>query len=281
MKINRRKFLKICGQVAAAFTVAGVGLYQYGTRVEPQRLSVEQVQIPLKNLSPALEGLKIVQISDIHIDSYTRIEVVQEAAALANILQPDLIVLTGDYVHRQADAFFELAPAAASLNAKYGIFTILGNHEIWTNAGFIRERLEKAGFPVLVNEGVALGIGQETLYLAGLDDVWSGQPDLDAALNKLPAGAPTILLCHEPDFADKAALAGRVSLQLSGHSHGGQVRLPGQGAIILPPHGRKYDQGLYKVRDMWLYTNRGIGLGPVPYRLNCPPEVTEITLVRA
>ncbi len=116
------------------------------------------------------------------------------------------------------------------------------------------------------------------IYLAGLDDLWSGQADLTAALAQAPANVPTILLVHEPDFADTVAKDGRVSLQLSGHSHGGQVRLPGIGAPILPYLGRKYDQGLYNVNNMWLYTNRGIGLGRIPLRINCPPEITEFTL---
>lgn len=118
------------------------------------------------------------------------------------------------------------------------------------------------------------------IYLAGLDDIWSGRPDLQAALDQAPPNTPIILLAHEPDFADTASLDCRIVLQLSGHSHGGQVRLPGVGAPILPPLGRKYDQGLYKINDMWLYTTRGVGLGRIPIRINCSPEITEITLTR-
>jgi predicted MPP superfamily phosphohydrolase len=279
MQMNRRQFLKALGHVSAAYAVGGVGLYQYGTRVEPEWLVVEQVQVPLKNLPPALEGFKIVQLSDIHIDSYTQLEIVQEAVTTANNLKPDLIVLTGDYVQREAGAIADLTPTLAGLNAKYGVFAILGNHELWTNSEVARAKLEQAGIPVLVNKGITLGIGQTMLSVAGLDDVWSGQPDLKQALDNLPSGTPTVLLAHEPDFADTVAHDGRVSLQLSGHSHGGQVRLPGLGALILPPYGQKYDQGLYHVEEMWVYTNRGLGLGPIPHRVNCPPEVTELTLV--
>jgi predicted MPP superfamily phosphohydrolase len=280
--MNRRHFLKTFGQMMATYTVAGFGLHQEDDRpMEAASVIVEQVQIPLKNLPSALEGFRTVQLSDIHIDSYRQIEVVQEAMTLVNSLQPDVIVLTGDYVSRKAEAISELAPMVASLNAKYGVFAILGNHDIWTNPVLIRDCLEKAGLPVLVNEGVPLKVGKDVIYLAGLDDCWSGQADLNATLNQLPTGALTILLAHEPDFADTFALDGRISLQLSGHTHGGQIRLPGHKAIILPPHGKKYDQGLYNVDGMWLYTNRGVGLWPVPYRVNCPPEVTEITLIGA
>ena len=114
--------------------------------------------------------------------------------------------------------------------------------------------------------------------MAGVDDGWSGQPDLSLALAKMPSEALTILLAHEPDLADRFSMDPRVSIQLSGHSHGGQVRLPLIGAPVLPYLGQKYDQGLYKVNDMWLYTTRGIGL-ITPVRINCPPEITEITLL--
>jgi uncharacterized protein len=277
--MTRRKFLKAFTQVMATCAVAGTGLYDYGTQVEPEQVVVERLQIPIEGLDSALEGLRIVQISDIHIDAYTHLETVQKATSLVNSLKPDLIVLTGDYVTENAEAIFELQPYGAALNAKYGIFASLGNHELWTDPALVRAALEKMGFPVLVNSGVALGIGKGLLYLAGVDDCWSGQPDLGSALAGLPANVPAVLLAHEPDFADLFAADGRVALQLSGHTHGGQVRLPGYGAILLPPFGKKYDQGLYQIEGMWLYTNRGLGLGPVSFRVNCPPEITEFTLI--
>jgi predicted MPP superfamily phosphohydrolase len=133
---------------------------------------------------------------------------------------------------------------------------------------------------VLDNSGVALSAGGSQLYLAGVDDCWSGAPDLELALDGAPAAAPVVLLAHEPDFADTFALDGRVSLQLSGHSHCGQVRLPGIGALVLPTYGQKYDAGLNKASNMWVYTTRGIGVIGPPVRFNCPPEITEIMLVR-
>jgi hypothetical protein len=141
---------------------------------------------------------------------------------------------------------------------------------------------------LLRNNGRTIVVGQATIYLAGLDDGWSGRPDLNAALEQGSPGALTILLAHEPDLAEEVALDGRVSLQLSGHSHGGQVRLPGIGAPVLPYLGIKYDQGLYRIPSqsraddgLWLYTNRGLGVIAPPIRVNCPPEITEITLISA
>ena len=132
-----------------------------------------------------------------------------------------------------------------------------------------------------MNEGVTLDVGGAPLHLAGLDDGWSGNPDLTAAMDNTPTAATTILLMHEPDLANEYALDPRISLQLSGHSHGGQIRLPIIGPPVLPYLSWKYDMGLYRVGDMWLYTNRGIGVTNEPYRYNCRPEITEIILVRA
>jgi predicted MPP superfamily phosphohydrolase len=279
-KMNRRQFLKVLGRVSIAYTGAAVIGYEYGRQVEAERVVIEKVRIPLKNLKPALAGFKIVQMSDFHIEPFTQVEVIRKGVALANSLQPDITVLTGDYVTDKAEAISDLAPILAGLKARYGVFACLGNHDLWTNSAIVRAGLEEAGLRVLVNEGSVLDTAQGMVYVAGVDDGWSGQPDLGAALNKLPADTPVILLAHEPDFADTFCQDGRVSLQLSGHSHGGQVRLPGLGAIILPSHGRKYSCGLYQVNGMWVYTNRGLGVMPIPCRINCPPEVTEITLAQ-
>jgi hypothetical protein len=280
MNMSRRGFLKAMGLMVMGGVLTTTGSIGYARKVEPGRLSIEQIQTPLKELAPALEGFKIIHMSDFHLHPYTQIDLIRQAVAVANQLNPDLVVLTGDYVQQGADSIFELAPALADLKARYGVFTILGNHDLWTNRTVVQTGLKEARVPLLLNQGVTLNVGGAPLYLAGLDDAWSGKPDLAAAMANRPGYAPVILLVHEPDLADSLAADGRISLQLSGHSHGGQVRLPGLGAPILPPLGKKYDQGLYRVGQMWLYTTRGVGLGPVPVRFNCPPEVTEITLVR-
>jgi predicted MPP superfamily phosphohydrolase len=278
VNLNRRDFLKLLGLVAVGGSTAIVGGYEYGKQVEAKQLVVEHVQIRANNIKTALEGFKIVQLSDIHLYPYTQLDLVQEAVTITNSLQPDLIVLTGDYVLQTAEAIFEVAPVLASLNAKYGVFSILGNHDLWTDAEIVRLGLKEQRLPLLENEGIGLTVNGKNVYLAGVDDGWGGQPDLSLALAKMPSEALTILLAHEPDLADQFSMNPRVSIQLSGHSHGGQVRLPLIGAPILPYLGQKYDQGLYKVKNMWLYTTRGIGL-ITPVRINCPPEITEITLL--
>lgn len=279
MKLSRRGFLKALGHVSLGYLVAGIGAYKYGTLLEPEWLAIEHVTIPIPRLKPLFEGFRIVQMSDFHLHPYTQIDQIANAVDEANRLKPDLVVLTGDFVLENADSIYELAPVLSRLNAKYGVFSVLGNHDLWTNASVVRSGLEEIGLPVMKNSGISLSIGQDMINLAGLDAAWDGQPDLNLALRDLPQGIPTILLMHEPDTADIFSQNKRVSLQLSGHTHGGQVRIPILGPPILPEYGKKYDSGLYRVNEMWLYTNRGIGVIGPPVRLNCRPEITEITLV--
>lgn len=249
------------------------------TRIETGWLKLERVAVAVKHLPATLEGFKIVHMSDFHLDPFNQLDLIREAVAIANSIQPDLTVLTGDFVTRRAEAIEELIPALAALTASQGVFAVLGNHDVYTNAQTVRGALEQAGITVLCNTGVALGNYHGTLYLAGLDDGRWGQPDLQQALDGLPANALCVLLMHEPDFADTAAEDGRVALQLSGHTHGGQIRLPFIGAPVLPKMGKCYIQGLYRVQGMWLYVTRGIGSSGLPIRFNCRPEITEIRLV--
>ena len=259
--MSRRTFLRAALHAFVGSGLASGGTYYYSTRIEPQWPQVERVSIPLRGLSSGLEGFTIVQMSDFHLSPpHTTSELVLHTVTMANRLDADLVVLTGDYVLEHVDAIFELAPVLARLNARYGVYAIVGNHDIWTDVDVVKQGLREAGLPVLLNEGVDFSVNGARLFLAGLDDAWSGTPNLDLALARARSDDPVILLMHEPDVADTYAQDGRVALQLSGHSHGGQVRMPGMGAIILPQYGRKYDQGLYQVQDMMLYTNRGIGV---------------------
>jgi uncharacterized protein len=252
----------------------------WGRLAVGETLAVDRLALPIRGLHPALDGFRIVQLSDFHLYPYTQIGFLRQAVEQATALQPDLIVLTGDYVTLDGEAIHELTPVLAHLNARQGVYAVLGNHDLWTSrrtieAGFASERL-----PLLVNERVPITVGAGRLHLAGLDDGWSGQPDLQTALDGSPADEPVVLLVHEPDLFDHYVQDPRVALQLSGHSHGGQVRITGRKPRILPHLGRKYEQGLYQINDAWLYTNRGLGYTSVPWRINCPPEITEITLTR-
>ncbi len=276
--LNRRDFLKISSLAVGGSFLASTVLLRI--KDESGRPSLERITIPVKHLHPALEGFTIAQLTDFHLYPYTQPDLIRQAVEITNSIKPDLIVLTGDYVWRNVEAIFVLAPILSNLNATQGVYTVIGNHDIWTNVNVVKKGLREARLPILENQGVTITSGKGSFYLAGLDDGWSGEADLEAALENAPSETPVVLLVHEPDLADIYSLDGRVALQLSGHSHGGQVRIPGFGALVLPYLGKKYDLGLYKVNDMWLYTNRGIGNISVPFRYNCPPEITEFTLTR-
>ena len=275
--ITRRSFLKLTGAITFAALGALTTYSLLGNEADSP--VVERVQIPIPNLPAALEGFRIAQISDIHLYPFTTIELVDLAVQMANRLEPDLTVLTGDYVWHHTEPIFDLVPSLAQLNAKHGVYAILGNHDLWTDVKVITHAIEQEGLPLLVNQGVSISVGKSTLYLAGLDDGWSGKPDLAEAMANHPGDAITVLLMHEPDLAPRYAPDKRIHLQLSGHSHGGQVRLPFYGALILPYLSWKYPMGLYNIDGMWLYTNRGLGTTNVPVRVNCAPEITELTLV--
>lgn len=265
-------------KTAVFTTTAALVPLIYGLRVEPQKLTVESVTIPIPNLHPALERFRIVQLSDFHLHPHTQLPLIKRAVAQANALRPDLIVLTGDFVLDYIESIFELAPVLGQLNARYGVFCIMGNHDVKMNNIIVPRGLRDERLHVLQNEGVLLSVGAGTLYLAGVDDGIYGRPHLAQAMSQWQPGATTVLLAHEPDFADIYVRDPRIALQLSGHTHGGQVNFPGYGPLILPRYGKKYHTGLHRLQQMWVYTNRGIGVGGIPVRFNCPPEITEIVL---
>lgn len=192
-----------------------------------------------------------------------------------NRLTPDIITFTGDFVTELDHGEAELITDSFSrLQATYGVFAILGNHDHWTDAEVVDRAVRSAGVTLLRNENRLIDHRGAHFWLAGVDDIWEEKHDLDLALSGVQADSPVILLAHEPDYADEVDNDGRVDLQLSGHSHGGQVRLPHFGAFVLPYLGRKYPFGLRKLKSTRLYTNRGVGVLSPPVRLNCRPEIT-------
>ena len=234
------------------------------------------VDLPLRDLPEALDGLRIAQLSDFHLGMPLSVRAVRRAVAAVETARPDLIVLTGDFVSYRRHLPL-LRHMLRPLQAPHGVYAILGNHDHLAAPAAVARLLGERGVTVLVNEHRAVAIGDATLVIAGVDDMWRGQPDLEAALAGVPAGAPIILLAHAPDYADIAAQA-PVAVQLAGHTHGGHIRLPGLGPLVLPRHGICYDQGLWRVGCMWLYVSQG--LGGLPLRLGCRTEATLLTLRR-
>jgi predicted MPP superfamily phosphohydrolase len=278
-RLTRRKLLRRLGQGGLLTALSGVGGYGYARAVEPGWLEVVRQRLVLPRLPAAFAGFTIAQLSDLHLGPYLAAEHLAPTVRAVMDLEPDAIVLTGDYVsrldHGEADM---LEQVLAPLRAPQGVFAVLGNHDCGEGAAEVSRALRRAGVTVLHNEHVSWRRDGQTLYLAGVGDVWCGQHDLDRALAGLSTASVAVLLAHEPDYADEVAQDRRVVLQLSGHSHGGQVRVPGYGGLHFPPWARKYSIGLRQLGELTLYTNRGIGMVVMPIRFCCRPELTLFTL---
>ncbi|MEO0565880.1 MAG: metallophosphoesterase, partial [Chloroflexota bacterium] len=189
------------------------------------------------------------------------------------------LVVTGDLVTFFPRRFArQVAEGLAAFDTANGKYAVLGNHDHWTDPDWIAHTLEASGVHVLRNHVCTLARGEARLHIAGVDDIYEKQHDLNAVLDAIPDDGAAVLLAHEPDFADESAATGRFDLQLSGHSHAGQIRLPGIGALWLPELGEKYPVGLYEIDGMYQYTSRGLGSLTPNVRFWCRPEVTQITL---
>jgi uncharacterized protein len=282
-KLTRRKFL-YTGLLAAA----GASAFGLDGFVESYDPHVVRLEISLARLPESFDGFTIAQLSDFHYEEHFSVVPIRKAVQIVNGLKPDLIVLTGDFVTvpvfsarsfriRAANSAEPCAQILHALQAPMGKFAILGNHDVDAGATRITRMLANQQIPILLNQALPLERGSDRLWLIGVDDALSGEPDLGAAIRHIPHNDGRILLAHEPDFADESSLLS-IDLQLSGHSHGGQIWIPGIGAPWLPPLSRKYPRGLYQVGNLMLYTNIGIGTIRAPIRINCPPEITLITL---
>jgi len=278
MTISRRRLLVTAATTTLACAGAPLAAYGYGRGLEAEWISIERVKIPIKGLPTSLEGFRIVQMSDFHIFPFTTPQFAQRCVDAANALNPDVVVLTGDYVVSTEESVFDLAPVLRAIKSKYGAFATLGNHDHWQDKDVVLLGLNRGGVRPLVNESAIISVGGANLLLAGLDDHWAGRPDISRAMEQWKEGMTSVLLVHEPDVAHTYADDGRFALQLSGHSHGGQIRVPFYGPIWLPPYAQQFDMGHYHVDNMHLYVTRGIGCIRKPLRLNCRPEITELTL---
>ncbi len=261
--------------------IVGVG---YGLLVEPGWVKVENVQLNLRRLPQIFSGLRIAQISDIHMGGWMNADRLQHIAELILAQKPDVLLITGDFLmgHSFTESAWgsinDLTKVLSPLASAVPSFAVLGNHDYWTDSRIIREMLLACGITDLTNSTFTMTRENKKLYLCGVDDVWEGDVCLNEVVAHLSDNCAAILLAHEPDFADTSATTDKFDLQVSGHSHGGQIVIPFYGAPILPYMGRKYPGGLYEIGKMYQYTNRGVGMHRFPIRINCPPEITVFTL---
>ncbi len=281
MSISRRRFLKISALSAVATTISGVGGFAYMHEVEPDWVEVVRLTLTLPRLDAAFDGYRLVQFSDIHMGTGMTPDRLERIVQMVNAEAPDAVAITGDFV-TVGDVDLLAKPLVDPLSQLVAVdakVTVLGNHDYWTDADRVRQIARESGLTELGNRVLTLRRGEAQLHLAGVDDYWEGHARLDDVLAQLPDEGAAVLLAHEPDYADVSAPSGRFDLQISGHSHGGQVRLPLLNRpLVLPRYGRNYPAGQYQVGSMIQYTNRGVGTIAPVVRFNCRPEITVFTL---
>ena len=263
---GRRRFLQagVGGLAAAPILLSG-----YGAAYAGKAYDVEQLTLPFGR------SLRVVQLTDIHAGIYMTREEMRRYADQVIALQPDLFVLTGDFISNSMTFLPGCVEEMARVRARYGTFATLGNHEhLWGSPREVQAVFRQHHIPLLVNAHAVIQTAQGPFAVAGIDDIQWGHPDLESALDGLDPAIPTLLLSHRPEIFPEAAGHG-IPLTLSGHYHGGQIKLSLPGMDISMAHLRTpYPEGLYRINSSRLYVSRGIGTTFTPVRLNAPPEVT-------
>lgn len=244
----------------------------YSIFIEPNKLEVNHYKIQ----DTQLKGIKVVFASDFHIKPYQQ-KRLDKIIELINAETPDLVLSAGDFVsghnEKMTMPIEDIAKSLGKVKSKYGFYTTLGNHDTWQDAERITKALEANGIKVLANENVPIQLSNQKFYIAGIEDLMTGKPDIYKAINGVKA--PTILLTHSPDMFVK--VPENINLTLAGHTHGGQIRLPFIGPIFTASNfGDKYSKGLIEENGRKLITTTGIGTSILPVRFNCLPEIVVI-----
>ncbi|WP_110111763.1 metallophosphoesterase [Bacillus sp. CGMCC 1.16541] len=280
---TRRSFLKRFLSLSFGSMIAASGGYVYAKYIEPNRLDIVRQTIHASNLPASFDGMKIVQFSDIHLGLSYHLPHLEKLIDTMNALHPDIVLFTGDLIDipNEYQHANEVAPILKRIQAPLGKYSIYGNHD---HGGYgtelYRNIMQQADFKLLMNDVQKIQLVDQTyIHICGLDDVMLGKPEYSKTLNQLQRNVFSIAMVHEPDVAVKVANY-EVDLQLSGHSHGGQIQIPFYGPLITPPFGTVYSEGFYEVGEsnMQLYVNRGLGTTRLPFRFLATPEVTVFTL---
>ena len=276
--LKPRRFLRRRGLITLSLSSREIPSIASAFSPDPE---ITETDIWLNRLSPAHDGLKIAQLTDVHHSLFTPLGEIQRAVHIANHLRPDLVALTGDYVTLSPAYIWPVARALGKLRARLGVFAILGNHDFRVDPEEITRALRAQRIRVLRNAHCALRAGSARLWVVGVDDLWWEAADIHAALRSVPARDPKILLCHNPLGIHMAAAHG-IDLMLSGHTHGGQVRLPMVGSVYgRSKLGERFVEGWNRLDGTQIYVSRGIGKVLVPLRFGCPAEVTLLRLRRS
>jgi predicted MPP superfamily phosphohydrolase len=271
------------GRAVRIALVVGLALLLWATVVEPNRLVWKRVTIHVPASKDAPRRLLVAALADVHTGSpWLGLERLGRIVAAVNAQKPDLVVLLGDYViHGVPGGHFvapdETARILGRLQARLGVYAVLGNHDEWLDTGLVEKALEGAGIPVLVNTARLVPDGTQRFWVAGVADLWTGRPDIEGALRGVPPEAMVLLLTHNPDVFPR--VPARVALTLAGHTHGGQVRLPLLGAPVVPSSfDQRYAAGLVRENGRQLFVTSGLGMSLLPVRFGVPPEVALLSL---
>ena len=272
--MNRRRFLSFAALGAPALA-AGYGLF------EASCFRIARLTIPVRNLPVPFSGLTIALLTDLHHGRYTSLHYIRTVVEVTNALQPDVVCLGGDYALASRKYLPPCFDVLSELNARLGVFGVLGNHDHYYGATLTRELMRNARVAEITNGGYWFMLRGTRLRIAGVDDLWEGTQDLAAALSDARTDDACILLSHNPDYVETLADA-RVGLVLSGHTHGGQVVFPGPYAPFVPSKfGTKYLHGLVKTDVTQVYVSRGLATVGPPIRIGAPPEISFLTLTPA
>jgi hypothetical protein len=278
--------------LAASAGVVAAGGVGYVTSVATRNYEITRRTIAIRGLPPELAGLRIVQLTDIHHGPWIPLSHVRGVVSATNELHADLVLLTGDYVHRSPAYIEPVAAVLGGLRARIGVLGVLGNHDWWESAPITRKAFAAAGIPLIDNarrfvtsDRTLAAEADAGLCIAGVGDYYEDRQLYGEALGGVPDAVPRILLSHNPDVAEDPAFLSsglRVDLMLSGHTHGGQIYVPGLGTPGVPSrYGQKYASGLVQGPACPVYICRGVGHTVLPVRIGVPPEVAVIELETA
>lgn len=286
--VSRRRVLRWGTGLLAGATASVAG---YSTALEPQRLRVKRWRMSLRGLPTELDGIRLVHVTDIHHGPWIGLPQVRKVVAQVNALTPDLILLTGDYVHRGAAYIRPAAEALSGLRARIGTVGVLGNHDWWENGALSKRELARAGIQLVDNTRLILAPDRRLvrearggLCIAGVGDLLTDRQNYGEALGGLPDEMPRLLLSHNPDVAEEREFVRsgfRADLMLSGHTHGGQIWIPGLGVPGVPSrYGQKYASGLVQGPACRVLISCGTGMAVLPVRFGVPPDIGIIELSR-
>jgi predicted MPP superfamily phosphohydrolase len=278
--MNRSVVKQVLALIGTISVVAGIACAIYARFIHPLQLRIRHVIVQLPRTHRHLDGITMAFVSDTHIGPTFSASSLESTIQTLRRAKPDIVLFGGDYISESPRYLEQVREplTAMAATAKYGSWGVLGNHDLANIRSRVMDELSTTGITFLTNESAEITTGKGSFWLVGIDEVLLGNPDPKKAFANVPVDALSIAIWHDPDHADDLEPYGPL-LQLSGHSHGGQVRLPVIGPISTPKMGRKYVSGRYDIGQMTLFVSNGIGMYRPPVRFNCPPEILVVRLI--